>query len=622
MLNEKLDELIQKYGIYDSIGGNIATNAFKSFFNSMGYFLGMMHLISALNGLLSQVEDNASVALWLEGRTRGRIWFWLLSAHNRKKIRYLIQEEQNGYSYYDRPVLASHEIIQHKIDVVVLTAWHSGRHAELLAKGFGGQIIDVNLLVMENRLVQYFSDKIQQHPYADIFVARYWREHVKGQEKRIWHQRLIAHYLHARDFLSAKEEIEEYGQAGYDDALRYAEFWKQVEALLSDVKANLRERKQRDVLIHWIDQEEKEDFFSMRWVGDPQNGIVFHNAYTTMVNTRAVMYSILTGIGVKDGRLIQRDALGLDDTVFSNYGGMGREFHVVSANMMTKLKSNIRFNCYQNYPANYAPSMIGLWHALDKLVSASNACVMLFHCMETHDPYPSGLVAPISHDYGLEQTEDCSEDAKKSRDYLDRELEWYHEFFPPNAVSIYMSDHGNEHDLTEVNVNMPFKVVGKGILGGEEVRLFSYKDMHKLLDGLLRPDGNLDRAFTDAAVVDVIDPYGSSFLSNHLRGTWKHFLYERREIGKEELKKYLQSTKVVTAEGEYYTINILGEETYYRDKECKVNLIDNPAYADRVAELREKAGKFYNPWKEKRQVAIDFYEYLGIRESDIVDQCH
>ena len=132
----------------------------------------------------------------------------------------------------------------------------------------------------------------------------------------------------------------------------------------------------------------------------------------------------------------------------------------------------------------------------------------------------------------------------------------------------------------------------------------------------------MNDVFTEYAIIDGLDPYDKGFVINRITATWRKYILERKPLKKDVLKRYLQTTKVVTAKGEYYTINILGEETYYRDKECKINLISEPIYAERIAELREKAGKFYNPWKEKRQVAIDFYEYLGIEEKDILAQCY
>lgn len=216
---------------------------------------------------------------------------------------------------------------------------------------------------------------------------------------------------------------------------------------------------------------------------------------------------------------------------------------------------------------------------------------------------------------------DYAKNAAASRAHLDKQLEWHHGFLPPNAVSIYMSDHGGEQNLTEQNVNMPFKVIGNGIAPGAEKRLFSYKDMHKLIECLLSSKP-IDECFTDYAVVDQIDPYNKAFGQNIREEGWNHFLYERKRLDKEYLKRYIQATKIVTSEGEHYSLNILGEEAYYRDKGCKDNLVGNPFYAERIGELRERAGKFCNPWKEKRQVAVDFYEYLGIKEKDIAAQCY
>ncbi len=185
-----------------------------------------------------------------------------------------------------------------------------------------------------------------------------------------------------------------------------------------------------------------------------------------------------------------------------------------------------------------------------------------------------------------------------------------------------MSDHGSEMDLTEQNINMPLKIIGKDIISGDEMRLFSYKNLHKLLNWCTNPGGGGTNLFAEDILIDVVDPYEKSYGEAIRENNNFHYVYQRKKFDKDFLKKYLQATKVVTTKGEYYTINILGEESYYRDTECKINLIDDSAYAARIAELREKAGKFYNPWKEKRQVAIDFYEYLGIAEKDILSQCY
>ena len=639
MLDEKLNALIQQYGIYDVIGGSAELAKPKGVLGIikryMQLLIGSIRLIWILNTSMAKLKNDEKAALWI-GRNSFRflwVYFLILLPKHRKKICFIIQDQKWDISkveYHGRPVICSSEIERHPIDSVIIAILGHARHVDLLQRGFVGKIVDMDMLVHDNCLDSYFYGIVSREPYEEIFISRYYFEHTSDlNKKQIWHKKLIAYCIYGRDFLRAKKEIDTYVDFGYEDAKLYEAFWKEIETLFDDIKQRVNHRKQRDVFVYWLDEMEKKDFFSMRWVGNRENGKIFNRAYTTIVNTTRVLQSIFTGKNVKAGNLLDLKALKLRDTVFSDFLLKERRIYVFSGGFSHRLSHEMLHNSSLEF-SNRSPFTFRMWYALDTILTSNEECVLFLHCMETHTFYfygdtdaPLYGVVPDRTIFPLGQLIDYGESAKLARDYLDQELEWYYQFVPPNSFSIYMSDHGIEESLREQSVNVPFKVMGAGIVPGIEKRLFSYINLYKLINCLLREDYDMDEAFSDYVIMDILDPYDKQY--GQIVREWDQyspFMLLHASIDKDSLKKHIQTTKIVTAEGEYYTINILGEETYYRDKECKINLADDPAYLKRVAQLREKAGKFYNPWKEKREVAIDFYKYLGIKEEDIINQCY
>lgn len=639
MFDEKLQILIRKYGIFDAIGGGVKQREFRGFWGKVCKIvrlcIGGGYLIWVVNSALNKVNDGDKIALWFVdgGRKQLRAWmyFFILSPRNRKKIQFLVVDKKSDsmQMYRGRPVLSSGQIAQYPIDVMVLTLGIPQRHVGLVGRDFSGQIIDMNLLIQQNRAGWFLFDVLRQHPYVDIFISRHYRDQaVKRRQKQMWHRRLIAHYLRARDFLRAAEEIEHYVKAGYEDADIYCSFWRELEELLCDIKRRLEKRKQIDIFLYWIDCIEKKDFYSMRWVGNRKNGRIFHRAYTTMLKTTMVLRSIFTGKNAKAGRLFDLGKMSLDATVFAEYPSKQREIHAFSGVFSEKLDDSIMHPSCQYYGRD-VPFTLLMWNAIDSTLTALHPCVNILHCMETHPDYlcgetqswPFGI--PFDELIPLGYSLNCTEIAKIARDYLDRQLEWYYSILSQNSINIYMSDHGPGDDLMEERFsNVPFKILGRNIAVGDEYRFFSYKNMYKLFDSIFHSDGFTDDFFSDYAVIDYIDPYDRGFAKAIREHSFDGCTFTHKKFESAFLKKYIQRTKLTTSKGEYYSINILGEEEYYRDTECKINLAHDSLYATRIAELREKAGKFWNPWKEKNEAAIDFYEYIGIEEKDIVARCY
>lgn len=625
VIDERLNQIIKKYHIYEKAGIWIPLDTNNWLITGLKLVWGLLRLMWVLNRTFDEISDDNIAMCASPGKLRLVIWK-LLYPRNREKIRYLISIR--GDKFQERTVVENWEIKKYNLKTIFSVDWDRGEYAYLIGKGHDGNIIDICSLIYENGLADYFADKIIQNPYVDIYIAKcIGKNKLKVAERKKWHRRLIAYYLQARDFINLKHAIWDYISMDYEDIDLYKNFWGDVEQLLFDIRWKLQERNQRDIFIHWIDQVEIDDFYSMKWTGNTKTGICFTNAYTTMTNTTPVVRSIFTGKNVKTGNLKEMQRINEENSVFIHILNKKGNIQVFTRSSLRKYIDNKFVHNYHRNLSQHMPSMIGFWEAIGAALASSKPCVFFLHCMETHDPYCSGEVDDW-HLSGVARgcfqlARDYTDTAKASREYLDRQLEWYYGFYPPNSVSIYMSDHGNERDLSNQNVNMPFKILGIGKMGRVEYRLFSYKNLFRLIEYLNDGDKNkYEECFSNSVIIDSIDPYNNGFMKAILKEEWNHFVLSRLKIDEKTLKKYLQTTKIVTACGEYYTINILGEETYYRDKECKINLANDSRYAKRIIELREEAGKFYNPWKEKQKVAIEFYKRLGIEEKDIIAQCY
>lgn len=639
MLDEKLHALIRKYGIYDVIGGIIEPVQSNDFWGKIKKYIklviGGLRFAWILNEFLNKVGDNEKIALWI-GRNSGKfLWAYslMIFPKNWGKFRYIIQDRKIDIlqsEYHGRRVLCSSEMEKYPVDVVVIALLGQERYVHLLQRKFTGKIISMDEIILEKGLSRYFDSIIKRNPYIDIYISSYHKEQSKiSSARQIWHKRLIANYIVGRDFLSANKEIHEYIASNYNDVDTYRLFLNEMTIFLENIKKEMSEKRKRDIFIYWLDQMEKDDFFSMKFVGNKCDGMIFNCAYTTIVNTTKVLQSIFSGENVKDGKLSYLKKLKMEKTKNFDHLSDGTNVFALSSGFFGKVDDAFLHNFHKTHGGD-TPFMVKMWYALDKALESTENCAFILHCMETHAFYfygnildPNYTVLPDMGALPINHPVDYTKSAKDARDYLDERIEWYHQFTSLDSVHIYMSDHGHKVSLGEKTVNVPFKISGTDIINGVENRLFSYKNMYKLIDCLFHKQYPGEDVFSEFAVIDIIDPYDKNYAK--VIRTWERydqFMFERKVVSVDSLKQHLQATKIVTAVGECYTVNILGEETYYIDKECKDNLVNNLSYAKRVAELREKAGKFYNPWKEHREVAIDFYKYLGIEEKDVLDQCY
>lgn len=389
MLDEKLYALIQKYGI-DTVGVDRPYVFPKAMcWNRLKAVVGFLRVAKLLNDALDNVPDDC-IALCGENRKLLEAVWWLLLPRNREKIRFLVTAVRQENKFHGRAVLEIYEAEGHQVSAALVAALHPGWKANLLGRQFDGPIIDLYSLICENHLEHLFSGYLKHDPYADIFIARhYCRQAQDLKQRQIWHQRLIAHYLRARDFLGVEKEIRAYGEAGYEDAGNYSAFLHELRMLLSDIKVQLSTRKERDVFVYWLDQLEKEDFLSMRWAGKLWTGRFFHHAYTTMMHTTMVFRSIFTGKSVKEGGLAKYGKL--DEGNAELLHRAARENQIVR---IFSCASNGHFRpsfvhaCCKNLTP-HAPATIGFWYALDTVLSSTEPCICFLHCMETHNPFNS-----------------------------------------------------------------------------------------------------------------------------------------------------------------------------------------------------------------------------------------
>ena len=241
MLDERLNGLIKKYKIYDAAEISRDPKIIKGKWkNKMALAIGFSSLAMALNRELNSVKDTR-IALYAEVGTLRKIIWRLLSPTNKKKIRFVISVGND--SFHNRQVIESWEIGKNCVDTILTIDFHCGTYANLLGQNFSGQVIDLCSVIYAYHLEQFFSKHLLINPYVNIFISkRLYNKAILCEEKQVWHKRLIAYYLQARDFLSTEKEISKYINDGYADADVYSSFWDEVKSFLREVREQLSGR--------------------------------------------------------------------------------------------------------------------------------------------------------------------------------------------------------------------------------------------------------------------------------------------------------------------------------------------------------------------------------------------
>lgn len=389
------------------------------------------------------------------------------------------------------------------------------------------------------------------------------------ENKKILLKKIIFDCTYARDFITLKKYIDLFSeQYAGEEGNQYLVFYKEVEKLLSQIKLALANRSQRDCIMIWLDMVEYGEDADMPFLyGLNASSLVFQNMYTVTAYTSHTLKTIFA-----KSRLVEEEAYKL--------APLGRE----NSMLLTALEQrNYKFQYYGidelavrfegAYKAEHLYNLRGsvtqtYWDIIGDILRHNTEeaffCV-LHELMSTHTPFVSmGLTEEtyICHDprpgeqlvgdrYGVQPME--------SRQYVDRQLEFFGELLPEKMLKIYMSDHG--HTFFG-RYHCILKVQQEQIKPQICDDLISWYDADKLILGLI--DGkSVDKLEiqNDYVVIQDTEYYGRDFIVENLKN---------RKISRPLLDSY-GFQGVVTKEDLFIRYNT-GEELYQKvcNDECMV----------------------------------------------------
>jgi len=318
-------------------------------------------------------------------------------------------------------------------------------------------------------------------------------------EDRLFHLRKMFFLMVCmRDFIGAEQcacQIEEINPT--DNCV---ESWAEIKKLLMLTRQKLKERRQKDIILFWMDDVGYYTASGMPFLDKfRQNGIDFKNAFTCMAYTEDTCRTMFCG------------ARPLEDQAF-NIHHISRENSPLLDELCkrgydVKISSGDHF--FDMFPADYRtersrdagdPGSVLMWDMVDCLLNAKKPIFGICHMtMEGHPPY-------FYTDMEDEDFLSLAERNAHALTALDAQLEYYVEMFHENSVRILMSDHGdgiNPFMRTHAIMAIQHKDISPRCIQG----MFPYENFETLVLKLL-DHAEIDETITaEYAKIENYDRY-------------------------------------------------------------------------------------------------------------------
>ncbi len=527
--------------------------------------------------------------------------------------------EQNVKAVVNKDIskmLESKEL-QEKNEVIVILSFV--QHMKLTQQlydickiGDKTEIIDLYDYFIQRNLIfekNYYSVLNKQDEYEEIYLDK--KKYLQSEDralKEFYLQKLIMNYLYIHDFYSSYIYIQEYIRCDFSEKERYQKFYFELINYVVELQNVVREKCNKNILIHWIDALEYDELQEMTFLSeDAQNSVFFENAYTVSPWTRATFKTMFCKRKMVDDHQFEMPKINKNNSILLrlieqkgyNYQYIGHE------------KSDVFEKEY--VATQYIPRPISsiYWAFIQNIVSSEKNTVYLLHSVyETHSPYINGLYEGNNYINGFERS--CSKQQfEDGRTYVDNQLRFFSQFTSNVKCEIYMSDHGKIKDLyhTVLYVKKMEEKWNKKI-----DKMFTLFDFYELMLFIFEPTEEhlLEMFKGDIVQVQDSDKYG-------------YTLYMRALLSGKSTIGGLLGYRGARSKEELFIRRNDGKESYFRLPQ-KENLIDDIRYKDRVSQLREFAGNYIIDVTQYEHFKVSQYIYKAIesynkRISELKPKC-
>lgn len=438
------------------------------------------------------------------------------------------------------------------------------------------------------------SKDINEEVYSDLIYCTNWYESERN-EKSLYY--LIQECLAIRDFVSAKYLINAYICARYEHSDKMYLFINELEGLLSEIKIKLSKSEQENILFIILDSLRSKDlnnenhYTLMPYLKSmSEKSLNFTNAFSPGLYTKESLRAIFSEEQLFIKKTFEIEKIGCNNSMFfKELKRKGYEFFNFSG--LDFFDDQTFVNVGGQWI--YSPASKKLWkYICEKLKFANKKNFSYVHLMEPHSPYLCCYLGEIHERHKISINNMCEETVKyfNAIQYVDIQLEFYLELLPKKETIVICSDHGNrlikwgyyDYEISswgDNEIHAICLIKNKKYKGLQINNLFSTKNLCKhIIDAIHGKTINVDN---QSHIIAERTP-----LYNH---------YVKYDFISKGLAKQIQGIRMIRTEREKYFIYEDGTEEYYLLTDERVNLIDDPAYSNRVEFFRNLEENKYFP---------------------------
>jgi hypothetical protein len=352
--------------------------------------------------------------------------------------------------------------------------------------------------------------------YHLFFLYRNRYEQISDLALREFYLRaLIFVCADMRDFVYMSKYLEEYKILKQDKLSEIIEFETAVNTCLSLFKSRLHERRQKDLILFWIDALEYGDDKQMPFLREQSNhGITFENAYTVTPFTHATLRTILAEkivIDDKSFQIVNIERKNSPTICLLEEYGYSFTYYGFSTFIDDAYKG-------QEYIYWETPQTRTYWSAMGEILySQKPVCAIIHELTSTHNPWISNAIKDgylYCKTMRTLKSKQLIDQKRLSAVYTDEQLKFYSSLLPKQTKRIYFGDHGT----TRLGRFHPFLTMQwKGCPSYVVSGLFSYINFSKLLKKIINDQvENLHLLCMDYVKIQDVDYYNQKNIESYI----------------------------------------------------------------------------------------------------------
>jgi len=345
--------------------------------------------------------------------------------------------------------------------------------------------------------------------------------------KQLYLAKMIFDSIYARDIEGTCRYIREYAENQYDDYSRYLNFSEELDALISEIRETISRRKQKDVVVFWLDALEYGEDQTMPWLASmAERGLEFNRAYTVTPYTHSTARVLFDQKYTVDDHEFNKK---IDNSCELMKKLRNRGYKVIFYTQLEEVTYQMKGRFTQN---RYTPLSQICWELLRDLIETEKPVFAVLHeLFQTHIPCVSmGITGSVYVHPILNKKYDTQRFAvqkEESKHYTDQILKYYADLLNERIFKIYMSDHG----CTYLDIfHTIFRVVQNDIRPQRISGLFSYISFGRLIEKLLEGDTDYRDIASEYARIQDTDFYNGNvvrlILDNYPERMMFYFGYE------------------------------------------------------------------------------------------------